>query len=65
AGGRLGTAVENGRIDAAQSAEMLTQAAERAEDLVNGEIELGGRRGHHRGFGGPAGDAGVDTEASA
>ena len=45
---RLGTAVENGRIDAAQSAEMLTQAAERAEDLVNGEIEFGGRRGHHR-----------------
>jgi hypothetical protein len=44
---------------------MLTQAAERAEDLVNGEIEFGGRRGHHRGFGGPAGDAGVDAEASA
>jgi hypothetical protein len=62
---RLDTAVENGRIDDAQAAEMLTQAAERAEDLVNGEIEFGGRRGHHRGFGGPAGDAGVDAEASA
>jgi len=62
---RLETAVENGRIDDTQAAEMLTQAAERAEDLVNGEIEFGGRRGHHRGFGGPAGDAGVDTEASA
>ncbi|HBU04156.1 MAG TPA: hypothetical protein DEA70_06690, partial [Acidimicrobiaceae bacterium] len=36
---RLGTAVENGLIDDAQAAEMLTQAAERAEDLVNGEIE--------------------------
>ncbi len=42
---RLDTAVENGRIDDAQAAEMLTQAAERAEDLVNGEIEFGGRRG--------------------
>jgi hypothetical protein len=62
---RLDTAVENGRIDDAQAAEMLTQAAERAEDLVNGEIEFGGRRGHHREFGGPAGDAGVDAEASA
>lgn len=62
---RLDTAVENGRIDDTQAAEMLTRTAERAEDLVNGEIEFGGRRGHHRGFGGPAGDAGVDTEASA
>ena len=62
---RLDTAFENGRIDDTQAAEMLTRAAERAEDLVNGEIELGGRRGHHRGFGGPAGDAGVDTEVSA
>ena len=62
---RLDTAVENGRIDDTQAAEMLTRAAERAEDLVNGEIEFGGRRGHHRGFGGLAGDAGVDTEASA
>jgi hypothetical protein len=62
---RLDAAVENGRIDDAQAAEMLTQAAERAEDLVNSEIELGGRRGHHRGFGGHAGDAGVDAEASA
>ena len=62
---RLDTAVENGRIDDTQAAEMLTQAAERAEDLVNGEIEFGGRRGHHRGFGGPAGDGGVDAEASA
>jgi len=59
---RLDTAVENGRIDDTQAAEMLTRAAERAEDLVNGEIEFGS---HHRGFGGPAGDAGVDTEASA
>lgn len=62
---RLDTAVENGRIDDTQAAEMLTRTAERAEDLVNGEIEFGGRRGHHRGFGGPVGDAGVDTEASA
>jgi hypothetical protein len=62
---RLDAAVENGRIDDAQAAEMLTQAAERAEGLVNGEIEFGGRRGHHRRFGGPAGDAGVDAEASA
>ena len=42
---RLDAAVENGRIDDAQAAEMLTRAAERAEDLVNGEIEFGGRRG--------------------
>jgi len=62
---RLDAAVENGRIDDAQAAEMLTQATERAEDLVNGEIEFGGRRGHHRGFGGHFGDAGVDAEAAA
>ena len=42
---RLDTAVENGRIDDVQAAEMLTRTAERAEDLVNGEIEFGGRRG--------------------
>ena len=42
---RLDAAVENGRIDDTQAAEMLTQAAERAEGLVNGEIEFGGRRG--------------------
>ena len=42
---RLDTAVENGRIDVTQAAEMLTRTAERAEDLVNGEIEFGGRRG--------------------
>ena len=43
---RFDAAVENGRIDDTQAAEMLTRAAERAEDLVNGEIEFGGRRGH-------------------
>ncbi len=42
---RLDTAVENGRIDDTQAAEMLTRTAKRAEDLVNGEIEFGGRRG--------------------
>ena len=42
---RLDAAVENGRIDDTQAAEMLTRTAERAEDLVNGEIEFGGRRG--------------------
>ena len=42
---RLDAAVVNGRIDDAQASEMLTQAAERAEGLVNGEIEFGGRRG--------------------
>ena len=42
---RLDTAVENGRIDDTQAAEMLTRTAERAEDLINGEIEFGGRRG--------------------
>ena len=42
---RLDTAVENGHIDDTQAAVMLTRTAERAEDLVNGEIELGGRRG--------------------
>ena len=43
---RFDAAVENGRIDDTQAAEMLTRAAERAEDLVNGEIDFGGRRGH-------------------
>ena len=42
---RLDIAVEKGRIDDTQAAEMLTRTAERAEDLVNGEIEFGGRRG--------------------
>ena len=42
---RFDAAVEKGRIDDTQAAEMLTRTAERAEDLVNGEIEFGGRRG--------------------
>ncbi|MEO0494314.1 MAG: hypothetical protein AAF081_12965 [Actinomycetota bacterium] len=41
---RLDAAVEAGRIDEAQAAEMLAQAEEKAEDLVNGELEFEGRR---------------------
>ena len=67
---RLADAVENGRIDEERAEEILSDAAERAEDMVNGELELGrrgpGRRGPGGfGFGsgfGPA-DAGDDLPA--
>lgn len=64
---RVNGAIENGRIDDAQAAEILAQAEEKAEDIVNGEFEFEGRRGGFgRGFGGPgAGDAGTDTDTSA
>ena len=63
---RVNGALENGRIDDAQAAEILERAEEKAEDIVNGEFEFEGRRGFGRGFGGPgAGDAGTDTDTSA
>ena len=64
---RVNGALENGRIDDAQAAEILERAEEKAEDIVNGEFEFEGRRGGFgRGFGGPgAGDAGTDTDTSA
>ncbi|MEM9203446.1 MAG: hypothetical protein AAGC53_17500 [Actinomycetota bacterium] len=72
---RLDAAVEAGRIDADQAAEMLAQAEEKANDIVNGEFEFGDREGRRgpggRGFGGPGGfgpggDAdGGDTDTSA
>ncbi len=63
---RVAEAVENGRIDQEKADEILAEAAERADDIVNGESEPGdrgpGRRGPGgRGFG-PA-DAGEDTPA--
>lgn len=56
---RVATGVENGRIDEEQADEILADAAERAEDLVNGEIDFEGRRG----FGGPRGGFGGPGEA--
>ena len=67
AGERLDAAVEAGRIDEAQAAEMLEQAEEKANDIVNGEFEFEGRRGFGgRGFGPGAGaDADPNTDTSA
>lgn len=65
---RLDAAVESGRIDEAQAAEMLERAEEKADDILNGEFEFEGRRGFGRGFGPgavPDGDAGADTDTSA
>ena len=51
---RLDAALEAGRIDEAEAAEKAAEFAERAEDIVNGEAELGRRGGfgRHR-HGGP------------
>jgi hypothetical protein len=52
---RVATALENERIDQERADEILAEAAEKAEDLVNGELEFEGRRGfggRHGGFGG-------------
>lgn len=52
---RVSTALENERIDQDRADEILAEAAEKAEDLVNGELEFEGRRGfggRHGGFGG-------------
>ena len=58
---RLDAAVEAGRIDEAQAAEMLEAAEEKANDIVNGEFEFEGRRGPGRGFGPGADDADADA----
>lgn len=65
---RLGAAVEAGRIDEAQAAEMLERAEEKADEILSGEFEFEGRRGFGgRGFGpGPDGDAAPgDTDTAA
>ena len=51
----LADAVEDGRLTAAQQAEILADLSDRIDDLVNGELKL---RGHHgpRGFERPAPD---------
>lgn len=61
---RVNTAVENDRIDEEQAAEIVENAAERAEDVVSGEVPLGGPRGHgpgHHGFGPEGSDFPADT----
>jgi hypothetical protein len=58
---RANGAVESGRIDQEKADEIVAGAAERAEDLVNGEIELGARRGP----GGPRGEFGPGAPAEA
>lgn len=62
---RVNGALELGRIDAERAEDMLADAEQRAEDIVNGELELHGRRfgGPGGGFGG--GPAGGDTDPSA
>jgi hypothetical protein len=47
---RVAAALENGRIDQEKADEILADAAERAEDVVNGQFDFGG----HRGPGGPS-----------
>lgn len=42
---RVNGAVENGRIDQDRADEILANAAERADDAINGEFEFGPRRG--------------------
>lgn len=68
---RLDAAVEAGRIDEATATERAEAIEERADAIVNGEIELGrkGRVGG-RGFGagdrpGPFGGAGADEDTAA
>ncbi len=53
-------AVEAGRMDEDKAAEILEGAEDRAEDVVNGEVEFG-RRGHGRG--GPGGGQGFGPGA--
>lgn len=48
---RVTEAVDDGRIDADEAAEILADSAERAADIVNGELPLGPPRG----FDGPRG----------
>lgn len=63
---RVATAVQNGRIDQERADEILADVAEKAEDLVNGELEFDGRghRGHH-GFRGGFGGSDAEPEADA
>ena len=62
---RVDAGVESGRIDSTQAEEILADAAERAEDVVNGEID-GAGRGFGFGRRGPGGPGlpGSDTDAS-
>ncbi len=63
---RVATGLENGRIDQEKADEILANAEEKAEDLVNGELDFEGRRGPggpRGGFGG--GDAGPEADADA
>jgi hypothetical protein len=63
---RVATGLENGRIDQEKADEILAGAAEKAEDLVNGESSFEGRRGPggpRGGFGG--GDAAPEADADA
>ena len=63
---RVATGLENGRIDQEKADEILAGAAEKAEDLVNGELSFEGRRGPggpRGGFGG--GDAAPEADADA
>ena len=70
---RLDAAVEAGRIDAEQAAEMLEQAEDKASDILNGDFAFEGRFGGsgERGFGGrgfgpgAAPDAAPDTDTAA
>ena len=63
---RVDDALESGRIDDEKAAEILAEAAERAEAMVSGEFEPGdglGRGGPGRGFGGPDTAGQRDTAA--
>ncbi|MEZ5247285.1 MAG: hypothetical protein R2707_19520 [Acidimicrobiales bacterium] len=53
---RVSGALENGRIDQEKADEILANAEQRAEDLVNGDVSFEGRRGR----GGPRGEVGGD-----
>jgi len=64
---RVNTGVESGRIDSTKAEEILADAAERAEDVVNGELDGPGRGFGRRGPGGGPGfpgPEGTDTDAA-
>ena len=63
---RVAGALEEGRLDQDKADEILANAEERAEDLVNGEINFEGRRGPggpRGGFGDAEGAPDADADA--
>ncbi len=64
---RVAEALDSGHMEQEKADEILDGAADRAEDMVSGEIELGRRGRGGPGHGGPGGDAapGAETDTGA